>query len=260
MKGVAGISTNQVYSFRGCGSCAPLVSGVARTRRRCRGGRRPAQSGDECLQASRPGSASSVRRVGNCRCAHLPVEATPSCVPFIVGAPTLWWEWRLCAHADDADPVGALVAEGQARRQPAALCPAEVRDETRGFPRALHHAFVPCATITSPEEGEPPVMEVQAHQAVEPAPRRHRRQGLDVGALDLPRCLPHLALADHGARVGAERDAAAAAGLEVHDGHAEVVGVRQNFGLQVHAVGRGLVEDVGAQAATKVGDLVRMRY
>mmetsp|Transcript_43690 Transcript_43690/g.117873 ORF Transcript_43690/g.117873 Transcript_43690/m.117873 type:complete len:220 (-) Transcript_43690:165-824(-) len=104
------------------------------------------------------------------------------------------------------------------------------------------------------------MVKIQAHETMKSSPWWNRRQGLNVGALHLPRCLAHLALADHRASVGAEGDAAAAARLEVDYRHAEVVGVCEHLNLEVHAVEGALVEDVCAQPAAEVGNLVWVRH
>mmetsp|Transcript_128624 Transcript_128624/g.251918 ORF Transcript_128624/g.251918 Transcript_128624/m.251918 type:complete len:217 (+) Transcript_128624:333-983(+) len=92
---------------------------------------------------------------------------------------------------------------------------------------------------------------------MEPLARGDGRQRLGVGALDLPRSLPDLPLADDGAGVWTEGHAAAPPSLKVHHGHAQVVRVRNHLDLKVDASsGRLAAEHVGSQAAPEISDLV----
>mmetsp|Transcript_156699 Transcript_156699/g.380613 ORF Transcript_156699/g.380613 Transcript_156699/m.380613 type:complete len:267 (-) Transcript_156699:2-802(-) len=95
---------------------------------------------------------------------------------------------------------------------------------------------------------------------MESSPWRNCWKGLDVGTLNLPRSLSHLSLAYHCTSVGAKGDAAAATRLEIDYRHTEVVRVCKHLNLEVDAVQRALVEDVRAQPAAEVGDLVWMRH
>mmetsp|Transcript_126147 Transcript_126147/g.299556 ORF Transcript_126147/g.299556 Transcript_126147/m.299556 type:complete len:241 (-) Transcript_126147:11-733(-) len=88
--------------------------------------------------------------------------------------------------------------------------------------------------------------------------RRNSGQGLDVSALDLPRCLPDLALPDHRACVWTEGDATAAARLKVHHGHAQIVRVAHYFNLQVNPLAATLRDDVCTKPASEVGNLIRV--
>mmetsp|Transcript_29 Transcript_29/g.97 ORF Transcript_29/g.97 Transcript_29/m.97 type:complete len:204 (+) Transcript_29:650-1261(+) len=106
------------------------------------------------------------------------------------------------------------------------------------------------------EERQVPPAQEDAHGAFEAPPGRDGRQGLDVGALDLPRQLADLPLTDDRAGVGAEGHAAAAARLEVDNSQADVVRVRQDLDLQVDVICRGRAEEVGAERAAAVRDLV----
>mmetsp|Transcript_32739 Transcript_32739/g.71464 ORF Transcript_32739/g.71464 Transcript_32739/m.71464 type:complete len:437 (+) Transcript_32739:62-1372(+) len=242
--------------------------------------------------------ASCLRSLRDGRRPHLPVETAPTHLHLAVSAPALRRERRRLSHSDHTDPVGALVAKGKARCQTPALGPAEVGDKACGFPRAHLNAWrhrsdcrrpCPCCrpcrvlaaaadlhacgsplglvltfvcrtAIAPPKEGQAPVVQVEAHEAVKAAPWWHCRQGLNVSALDLPRSLADFPLADHRARVRTEGDAAAAASLEVHNCHAEVVGVSHDLHLQVDTMGGMLVKDIRAQAAPEVCHLVRVRH
>mmetsp|Transcript_72077 Transcript_72077/g.187614 ORF Transcript_72077/g.187614 Transcript_72077/m.187614 type:complete len:241 (-) Transcript_72077:634-1356(-) len=106
------------------------------------------------------------------------------------------------------------------------------------------------------EEGEVAVAEVEAHRALEASPRRSRRQQVDVRALDGPRVLADLALSQHRASLWTKRHAASTATLEVHDREAQVVRVPPDLHLDIEALARLLRQEVRADAAAAIRDLV----
>mmetsp|Transcript_98834 Transcript_98834/g.279964 ORF Transcript_98834/g.279964 Transcript_98834/m.279964 type:complete len:335 (+) Transcript_98834:493-1497(+) len=188
--------------------------------------------------------------------ARVPVESAPARL-LVRHAVSLGRDWRARADADHAHLVGALVAEGEAGRQPPPLGPGEVGHEARGLPGAhLHAPPVARARGVPPEEGQVPPAQAEAHGALEAPAGCRRVQRLDVRPLDLPRRLADLPLADHRAGVGAKRHAAAAPGLKVNDREADIVGVRQHLHLQVHVAAAAGIEDVGSEPASAVCDLV----
>eukprot|EP00429_Kryptoperidinium_foliaceum_P104939 CAMPEP_0176249904 /NCGR_PEP_ID=MMETSP0121_2-20121125/34211_1 /TAXON_ID=160619 /ORGANISM="Kryptoperidinium foliaceum, Strain CCMP 1326" /LENGTH=319 /DNA_ID=CAMNT_0017589605 /DNA_START=165 /DNA_END=1125 /DNA_ORIENTATION=+ len=181
-------------------------------------------------------------------------------------------DWRSRADLHYPDAVVAHIPKGQARRQARSLGPRKVSDEACRLPTATRAGARDAVGVPRlghdrgpSEEGEVVAFQVEAHPPLETLPRCERRHRLEVGALDLARRLLHLALSDHGTCVRAECDAAATAALEVDDRQADVVGVRVDFNLHVDA-DDGLVfervpdEQVGAQLAAAIGDLVRLLY
>mmetsp|Transcript_77142 Transcript_77142/g.238928 ORF Transcript_77142/g.238928 Transcript_77142/m.238928 type:complete len:293 (-) Transcript_77142:44-922(-) len=179
------------------------------------------------------------------------------------------------AHAGHAHVVGPVVAKGEAHGEAGALHPPEVRAEAGGLPlpgggsafspawRCRNPALGDAAgagAAPAPEEGKVTAAEVEAHGALEALPWRRRRQQVDVGPLDGAGRLPHLALPEDRPRLRAEGHAAAAAALEVDDRQAQVVRVGQDVHLHVHAAVPPAGEEVRAEAAAAVGNLVGMFY
>mmetsp|Transcript_108172 Transcript_108172/g.288001 ORF Transcript_108172/g.288001 Transcript_108172/m.288001 type:complete len:303 (-) Transcript_108172:24-932(-) len=106
------------------------------------------------------------------------------------------------------------------------------------------------------EEGQVPTAEEDAHGALEAPALSDGRQRLDVCTLDLPWDLADLPLTDNGAGVRTEGDAAAASGLKVDDGQADIVRIRKHLNLHVDVVCISGVEEVRAERATAVRYLV----
>jgi hypothetical protein len=82
---------------------------------------------------------------------------------------------------------------------------------------------------------------------------------LNVSTLDLPRSFAHLPFSNYCPCVGAEGDAATATSLKVDHCHAEIVWVQQDLDFQVDPMLTRFVKDIGAQSATEVRNLVRVR-
>mmetsp|Transcript_55594 Transcript_55594/g.159921 ORF Transcript_55594/g.159921 Transcript_55594/m.159921 type:complete len:246 (-) Transcript_55594:569-1306(-) len=204
-------------------------------------------------KAERLGSGSHVHVV---LLARIPVQAAPHVVLEVQLVRQHLDRW-LGVHARGAEVVVADVAEGQAGRQSRTLGPRKVRYEACRFPMPDHFWLVLGGALDMlPEERQLPALQIQTHGALKALARRDRGQRLDVGALDLPRRLPDLPLSDHGPGVRAEGDAAAAAGLEVNDGKADVVRVGVHLHFQIDAGRRVGREQVRAELVAAIRNLV----
>lgn len=103
-------------------------------------------------------------------------------------------------------------------------------------------------------------MQEEAHETMKRTTRRDSWQGLDVCTLYLARSFSNFSLPNHGPGVWTEGDAAAAPSLEVYDCHAEVVGVGNDFDLQINSLLVFHTEDIRAQTTPEVGHLIRVRH
>jgi hypothetical protein len=74
-----------------------------------------------------------------------------------------------------------------------------------------------------------PAVKVEAHEAVESSPRQHSGQRLYVRTFHLPGSFSNFPFSDDSPRVRTEGDATATSGLEINNGHAQIVRVQQNL-------------------------------